>query len=145
MPDLGDARGGAAGEAARWADLCERFHDIRQRAYAHGLEERWRSLAGAPPQSPGLLAGWRELAQEVERLDEGQDDWAVRHGEDDTTQNAEDDDWWDGWGGPADRFECPAVRCGRTASYGLLPPRCWLFDRKMTRVGDGGTGDESAN
>jgi hypothetical protein len=131
-------------EPKLWAVLCERFHDIRQRAYAFGLEGTWRGLAEAGPEAPGSLAGWLGLLHEVERLDEGQTDWGVRYGEDDDASDdaagdGEDDDWWDGWSESGERFGCPSKRCVRTASHGLMPPRCWLSDRPMDPVEDGGS------
>lgn len=132
-------------ETRLWAALCERFHEIRQRAYACGLEQKWRTLAGTEPESPGLLADWLDLMHEIEHLDKSQADWAVRRGEDDEDAAAEDgadEDWWEGWVDPGARFECPVDRCGRTATHGLLRPRCWLFDRDMAAArGDDGSHD----
>ena len=135
-------------EAQHWALLCERFHDIRQRAYAFGLERTWRTLAEAGPEAPGSLTGWLGLTRDIERLDRGQTDWGVRYGEDDaatggSAENAGDEDWWEGWGGPGGLFECPrSRRCGRTAPQGLMRPRCWLSDREMSPSGGDGSPGE---
>jgi hypothetical protein len=122
-----------------WALLCEQFHDIRRRAYACGLEQNWRTLAATEPESSGLLAGWLDLMRELDRRDEGQTNWGVRYGEDDDAEGGADDDWWEGWVSPGARFECPVSQCGRTASHGLLPPRCWLFDRDMASARSDGS------
>jgi len=125
-------------ETDLWAELCDRFHDIRQRAYAHGLENRWRRLAGTGAGTLGPLADWLALVAEIDRLDEGRTDWAVRFGEDDAAGGRADDDWWDGWGSAGGRFSCPKHVCARAVSQGLMTPRCWLYDCDMDAAGDGG-------
>lgn len=115
-----------------WAGLCTGFHDLRLRAYAVGLEQRWRDLARADPRGADLLSRWLDLAEEVGELDKGERVWAVRYGEDE----ADTDDWWDDWDQSGDRFVCPEQRCSRVAVQFLQPPECWLFGRQMTPGAD---------
>jgi hypothetical protein len=130
------ALSGLSGDGAApdlWAALCVRFHDLRQRAYAHGMRERWRALVIADQRETDLLARWLDLASEIDGLDGDESNWIVRYGEDDNEDG--DADWWSGWDRSPERFVCPTGRCNRVASQGLMPPECWLS--RTTMVQDG--------
>jgi hypothetical protein len=120
-----------------WAELCVRFHDLRLRAYAHRLDDRWRALVKADPQEADLLTRWQSLADEIYERDGDESSWIVRYGEDDGGKDDDGDAWWDGWTDdePHERFVCPAGRCSRVASRGLTSPQCWLFRTEMVAAG----------
>jgi hypothetical protein len=62
--------GSDAEQAAQWRSLCERFHEIRLGAHLHGLTEAWQQVAKADPDTPGRLAAWRQLDEQIWWLDE---------------------------------------------------------------------------
>jgi hypothetical protein len=120
--------------AAQWRLMCERFHEIRLGASRHNVLETWQRLANADPDDPGTLAGWRQLDEQIQHLDEQESQDAVRYGGEsgDEDNAAEGDDWddWDWWG---DNYGCPMGRCDRKArSFLGAAPRCELFGAEMT-------------
>jgi hypothetical protein len=121
-------------EPLSWDDVCERFHDIRVGAYAHSLQDQWRTLVTEPgPPTATLLSRWRDLVAEIERLDAGRDDSTVRHGDDEETAADRETDsaWLDEWEPTSEEFGCPGDLCRRVRTTLLLAPRCWLLDRDM--------------
>src|SRR5271155_4451382 len=130
VPGEGTGKEGPAGE---WRSLCERFHDIRQGAYRHNLEEAWQELVKADPAGPGILVQWRALDERIQQCDEDELLGAVRSGADGRDIDSHDDeaniDDWDGWG---DEYGCPVVLCDRKArSFLGNLPRCELFNSPM--------------
>lgn len=133
----------ATDQAAQWRSLCERFHEIRLGAYRHDLIDAWQQVAKAPPDTPGKLAAWQQLEEQIQLLDDEELDNAVRgvafgasndasnDSSNDSSNDTGDDDW-DDWG---DEYSCPAGKCDRRVrSFLGIPPRCELFRSEMTQL-----------
>jgi hypothetical protein len=114
--------------SARWRTLCERFDEIQLGAYRHDLIDTWRELACAEPNSPGLLAQWEQLDEQILVLDQQESGSVTRHWNG-YIADSDDDDWAD----EAGEYVCPQGRCDRRLSSppGAVP-RCELFRREMT-------------
>lgn len=120
-----------------WAEVCDGFHDIRIRAHRHSLQDDWRALVTEPGMpTPALLRRWQRLVDEIKRLDAGQDDWTVRHGDDALAEADEgmDSTWFDSWEPASTRFGCPGDLCRRVRTEELEPPQCLLLKRDMKPV-----------
>lgn len=151
-----DALEAAASESLGWEGVCERFHDIRERAHAHALHDDWRALVTEPgTPTAALLLRWQRLVDEIERLDASRDESTVRFGDDiesDVDEPGEPDDvdeadepeqtdsaWLEEWEPESGQFGCPGDLCQRVRTAVLLIPKCWLLNRDMVPVPVAGT------
>jgi hypothetical protein len=121
---------------ARWRALCERFVEIKLGAFRHDLAPQWRALAQANPDTPGLLAEWESLNEEIAELDDRERVSVTRHWNGDAG-----DDFGEG---EDEAYTCPTGRCDRQISAReSVRPRCELFGCAMKvkakgRPADGG-------
>lgn len=129
MDDERDQRR-SADDAARWRQICLRFHDLRRDAREFRLGDRFDALTKDPV---GDLAGWSELSKQIQLRKEQALGVAMPMIDLAAELSRQ------GIGHGADRprqYVCPGNRCSREerALFGE-PPLCDLLDRKMIEAG----------